>query len=326
MAVRSHGGDGDHTQNPFVASNPRKGLVQNILDQWEAWFKEMDNNGIVIFFIFYDDSARIWSTGDLVGSEEGLFINNIVNKFEHHENLIWCVAEEYQERFTANRVKNIAARIRAADDYNHIIAVHKLSGLDFSEFADDPNIDQFAIQYNVRTANKLHKGMITAWKNAAGRYNLNMSEVAYRGIGTGEEARKKIWAIAMGGAYVMINGMDIKSTVLKDLQDCGRVVRFFENTNFNEMAPHDELKYGGTEYVLALPGDSYIAYASNLSGGIGLRSMTAGKYDFKWYDVTNGNIITQRNVNVSIGNQIWQNPAGMGKELAVYIRRGIGMY
>jgi len=326
MAVRSHGGDGDHTQNPFVASNPRKGLVQNILDQWEAWFTEMDSNGILIFFIFYDDSTRIWNTGDSVGSDERSFIQNIVNKFEHHRHLIWCVAEEYQERFTAQRIKNIAAEIRAADDHDHVIAVHKLSGLSFSEFADDPNIDQFAIQYNIRTANKLHKGVTNAWKNAAGRYNLNMSEVAYGGIGTGEVARNKIWAIAMGGAYIMINGMDIKSTALKDLQDCGRVVSFFEKTNFNEMAPHDELKYGGTEYVLALPGDSYIAYASNISGGIGLRNMTAGKYDFKWYDVTNGNIIIQRNVNVSIGNQIWQNPAGMGKELAVYIRRGIGMY
>jgi len=103
------------------------------------------------------------------------------------------------------------------------------------------------------------------------------------------------------------------------------MVSFFESTNFNNMAPHDELKYGGTEYVLASPGDSYIAYASNLSGDIGLRNMTAGKYDFKWYDVTNGNTISQRNVSVPVGDQIWRKPS-IGNELAVYIRRSAGDY
>ena len=326
MAVRSHGGDGDYTQNPFVDSDPAKGLDQNILDQWETWFTEMDNNGIVIFFIFYDDSARIWSTFNWVFQKEKTFIHAIVKKFKHHKNLIWCVAEEYQEKYSAKRVKDIAFEIRAADDHHHVIAVHKLSGLSFSEFSDDPNIDQYAIQYNVCTAEKLHDAMITAWKKAKGRYNLNMSEVAYGGIGTGEEARKKIWAIAMGGAYVMINGMDIKNTALDDLEDCGRMVRFFQSTDFNHMAPHDELKYGGTEYVLALPGYSFIAYASNLSGGIGLRNMTDGNYDLKWYDITNGNTITQTNVSVPAGDQIWPKPLGIGDELAVYIKRSPGTY
>lgn len=326
MAVRSHGGDGDHTQNPLVASDPAKGLDQDILDQWGTWFTEMDNNGIVIFFIFYDDSARIWNTFNWVFQKEKTFIHAIVKKFKHHKNLIWCVAEEYQESYSATRVKNIASEIRVADDHDHVIAVHKLSGLSFSEFSGDPNIDQFAIQYNVSTAAELHDGMITAWKKAKGRYNLNMSEVAYGGIGKAAEARKKIWAIAMGGAYVMINGMDIKNTALDDLEDCGRMIRFFQSTDFNEMVPHDELKYGGTEYVLASPGDSYIAYASSLSGGIGLRNMTKGNYDFKWYDVTNGNTITQTNVSVADGDQIWHKPSGVGSELAVYIKRSAGTY
>ena len=324
MAVRSHGGDGDHTQNPFVASDPAKGLDKDILDQWDTWFTEMDNNGIVIFFIFYDDSSLIWDTGDSVGLEEKAFIETLINRFEHHKELIWCVAEEYQERYSSARIRNIAAVIRSADDYEHVIAVHKLSGLSFSEFADDPNIDQFAIQYNESTAADLHSGMVNAWNNAAGRYNLNMAEAGNYGMG--ETARKKNWAIAMGGAYVMILGMRIENTVLEDLEDCGVLVRFFESTNFYEMAPHDELKYGGTEFVLALPCDSYIAYASSLSGGIGLRNMTKGNYDFKWYDVTNGNTITQTNVSVAGGDQIWQKPSGVGSELAVYIKRSTGTY
>ncbi|MFQ6042225.1 MAG: hypothetical protein ACE5PV_15320 [Candidatus Poribacteria bacterium] len=328
MAVRSHGGDGDRTHNPFVDNEPDRGINMKTLDQWETWFTEMDDNGIVIFFFFYDDGARIWDTGDVVGDEERNFIRTIVKRFKHHRNLIWSIAEEYQEAFSPTRASGIAAEIRSADDYKHVIAVHKLSGLDFSEFADDPNvvyaskpvlIDQFAIQYNADTADALHRGVVAAWKSAAGKYNLNMSEAA--NYGEGATARKKSWACAMGGAYVMILGMDIDSTAVSDLEDCGRLARFFESTNFNEMAPYDELRYGGTEYVLASPGDSYIAYASNLSGGIGLRDMIAGTYTFRWFDCATGKSVTQKNIKVPAGDQTWSKPADIGNELAVYIKR-----
>jgi hypothetical protein len=87
------------------------------------------------------------------------------------------------------------------------------------------------------------------------------------------------------------------------------------------MAPHDELRYGGTEYVLASPGNSYIAYASSLLDEIGLRDMTAGTYQFTWYDIVNGTTVVQRNVYVVAGDQTWTKPAGIGTELAVYIKR-----
>jgi hypothetical protein len=319
MAVRSHGGDGDKTHNPFVNNDPRRGINSKVLAQWEGWFTEMDKNGIVVYLFFYDDNARIWNTGDRVGKGEKDFIHTLVDRFEHHRNLIWCIAEEYQEAFSAERVKNIAAEIRAADDYDHVIAVHKLNGLDFSEFADEPNIDQFAIQYNVSNANALHKGMIDVWQQAQGKYNLNMSEAAE--YGSGQEARKKSWACAMGGAYVMILEMDIASTAKSDLEDCGRLVRFFESTNFNEMSPHDEFRFAGTKYVLALPPSSYIAYAPQLRGKIGLKDMKAGSYEFRWFDCATGKEVTHTKVHVEAGDQSWKKPGGIGSELAVYIRR-----
>jgi CubicO group peptidase (beta-lactamase class C family) len=319
MAVRSHGGDGDKTNNPFVKNDADKGINLKVLEQWEVWFAEMDKNEIVIYFFFYDDSTLIWNMGNQVGKEEKDFIHTIVDRFEHHKNLIWCIAEEYEEALSTERVKNIAAQIRAADDYGHVIAVHKLNGLDFSEFADESNIDQFAIQYNESTADALHKGVVSAWKQAQGKYNLNMAEAA--DFGTGGKARKKSWACAMGGAYVMILGMDIVTTAENDLEDCGRLVRFFEFTNFNEMSPHDELKYGDAEYVLAQPGVSYIAYTPALRGKIGLRDMTAGNYDFHWLDCATGKQVLQSQVTVAAGDQTWSKPAGIGDEVAVYIKR-----
>jgi len=319
MAVRSHGGDGDKTHNPFVAHDPSKGINPKVLDQWERWFTEMDSSGIVIYFFLYDDSARVWRTGDNVGGQERTFIRTIVDRFEHHANLIWCVAEEYQEALSVKRVKNIAATIRSADDYDHAIAVHKLNGLSFDEFADDANIDQFAIQYNEPTPHALHEGMVRAWKAAKGSYSLNMSEA--KEFGSGKSLRDKSWACAMGGAYVMILEMDIANTPKSDLEDCGRLVRFFETTNFNEMSPHDELAFAGTKYVLAKPGESYIAYAPNLEGKIGLKGIKAGRYDLRWFDCATGKEVVQKAVKVAAANQTWARPNGIGRELAVHIRR-----
>jgi len=336
QAIRSHGGDGDPTHNPFVdPSNSSSEINLAILDQWETWFTEMDNNGIVIFFFFYDDAIRVsanaslgWpldSLGNLHVRERN-YIETLVNRFKHHKNLIWVVMEEVQEMggdYVAH-AKKIAQVISQADDQDHVIAVHKLNGLSFSEFADDPNIDQFAIQDNSGTsAPALHNDMVTAWNNASGRYNLNMSESLNQPGKTGDALRKENWAIAMGGAYVMVLGMDIQNTDLNDLHDLGRLRSFMESTNFNTMAPHDELAFGGTEYVLGNPGSSYIAYASFLTGDIGLKGMTPGAYDFNWYDVTNGNIVVQTNVNLPAGDQTWSTPFGIGNELAVFIERTI---
>jgi hypothetical protein len=267
--VRSHGGDGDNTHNPFTDSDPDKGLDQDILDQWETWFKVMDENGIVIYLFFYDDGAHIWS-GDTMGSGEKPFIQGIVNKFEHHKHLVWCVGEEYQEVYSVDCVKEIAKEIRSADDNNHPIAVHKLSGLDFSEFADDPNIDQFSMQAGASSSSGLHSDCVTAWKNASGKYNINMSEGSNHSDGSDTDVRRKSWAAAMGGAYVMVYRMFIDDTSIGQLQDCGRLVKFMESTEFNIMAPRDDLKYGDTEYVLAKPGDCYIAYSSRTTSGLGI--------------------------------------------------------
>jgi len=135
------------------------------------------------------------------------------------------------------------------------------------------------------------------------------------------EWRKTPYGYLLKDMRVMILGMDVASTSKSDLQDCGHLVRFFESTNFNEMSPHDELKYGDTRYVLALPGTSYIAYTPSLKGKIGLKNTTAGNYEFHWFDCATGKQFLQTEVAVAMGDQTWIKPVGMGNEVAVYIKR-----
>ncbi len=313
--IRSNGGDGNSTHNPFVDNDPSKGINTAVLDQWDTWFTAMDNAGIVIYLFFYDDSASIRSTGDSVGTAERQFVEQIVNRFEGYKHLIWVVAEEYQERFTAARASGIASVIRGADDHDHPIAVHKLNGLTFDDFDDDPNVEQFAMQYNVTSPSQIHSGMVSAWNSASGQYNLNMSEAT--NWGTGSAARRKAWAAAMGGAYVMGLGMDIINTPVSDLEDLGRLRNFMESTRFDLMSPRDDLAHADTDWVLADPGTRYIAYSESAGSQLGLKNLPAGSFELRWMDTATGATDTQASVAVSAGNNSFTKPAGFGNEVVL---------
>ena len=90
--------------------------------------------------------------------------------------------------------------------------------------------------------------------------------------------RHHAWAVAMGGVMPMLLRMDIAATPVEILHQCRFLQEFFEATDFYALSPHDELKHDGTRYVLADPGRSYIAYADDLSGKMGIRNLGAGEF------------------------------------------------
>ena len=206
QVVRTHGGDAkrDRTQNPFVDSDPARGLDEDILDQWEEWFTLMDRNGILIYLLFYDDGARIWDTGDRVGPEERAFVEGIVAKFKHHQNLIWVVGEESEERYRTGRVQAIAEVIRRADDRGHLIGNHHLSGTTFKAWQPGGALNHFSMQLS-KTGDEAHAGAVEALQKAAGRYQVIYSEsTAMRTDADG--MRHHAWAVAMGGLMPMLLG------------------------------------------------------------------------------------------------------------------------
>ncbi|MEP0844736.1 MAG: serine hydrolase, partial [Phycisphaerae bacterium] len=151
MAVRSHGGDGDATHNPFIDHDPAKGVNERVLNQWETWFEAMDRAGIVIFFFVYDDGARPFGrelpAGGALKPEEARFLDAIVARFRHHRHLIWCVAEEYGEALTRDHAVRIAEHIKLRDDRRHPVGIHQNHGTRF-DFKGQPAFDQFTVQWN----------------------------------------------------------------------------------------------------------------------------------------------------------------------------------
>jgi hypothetical protein len=348
MAVRTHGGDAwkdlrddpavypDDLHNPWIEQDPGRGLNTNILDQWDEWFTRLDENGITTVFFIYDDAIKIakqfgWdldASGNLHPGEKA-FIQSLVNRFKHHKHLIWCVMEEGQELGPdwRNHVSKIAVAIRETDEYSHPIATHQLRGNLFFH-ADDPVIDQFAIQSDhtkVETLADFRNWMLTCWENAGGRYNLNMAECfSHRDLmekGEYSMVRKYNWTAAMSGAYVMAIGMDIANTPPSVLQDCRRLQQFFESTDFNRMSPEPKLALTPNEFILAQPGRSYIVYSPSAGERFGMQSLAKGRYRLRWLDCVRGVEVVTENVQVAGGQVKWAVPAQFGEEVVLYIQR-----
>ncbi|MBZ0296943.1 MAG: hypothetical protein K8L99_30560, partial [Anaerolineae bacterium] len=330
--VRSHGGDGESTHNPWQNNDPSQPLNQAVLDQWDGWLAEMDRQGITVLLFFYDDSANPFPTGDAVSTHERSYIEGIVNAFEHHENIIWAIAEEYHEALSDTRTSAIAAEIRAADDHNHLIAVHHATGDNTMNFPDDPNIEIFAHQSDSTDETELHADVMTAFDDAAGRFPVVMSEGLNShgpALQNGDRAalRRLNWATAMAGASVMVFGTWESSDQFGDgapteamLADWGRQRQFFERTSFHEMVPDNSLKSGDTQHLLANPGEAYIAYASDLSESMGIHEMTAGTYTLTWLDTVSGATVTETQT-LDAGSQHFAKPADLGSEVALYIQK-----
>ena len=140
--------------------------------------------------------------------------------------------------------------------------------------------------------------------------------------GKGADARKKAWAVAMAGAYVMVLGMDIANTAIADLEDLGRLRKFMEASDYYAKEPYDELGFAGTDYVLADPGDSYILYSANRGRrSLGLKAVEKADYRLRWLDIASGDTIILESVHVDSENILWKPPEKFGKEVALHIKR-----
>lgn len=320
--VRSHGGDGSQDHNPFIDSDPGKGLDVELLDQWDKWFTLMGKLKIAMLVFFYDDSSRVWQKrGDGLSQVEINFIREIVWRFKHHSHVIWGIAEEYQEAYTAQEIVEFAAHIRSVDEFRHPIAVHKLKGLDFSEFKFSRLINQYAIQYADVPANEYNAALNVEWVNAnsvVSPYNLNMSESP--GDWTATQGRLKSWASAMAGAYVMIYKMDIATTADEDIQMLGYLRSFMESIPLVYASPNNQLAEGATQYVLDVSNHGIILYTSNI-GRLGVRHLSVGDYKLNWFNPLNGKRVIELLSVVDGGIHYFERPDLIGDEVALYLER-----
>ena len=128
------------------------------------------------------------------------------------------------------------------------------------------------------------------------------------------------WASALGGCMPMLIRMDIASTPPKELKKCRILQKFFESTDFWTMAPHDELAIAGTQWILADPRRSAIAYAQKLKGKMGIRDLPAARYSLTWVDCASG-VRREATSDHGGGDASFSRPEGIGPWCALWLRR-----
>jgi hypothetical protein len=335
--------EGDDTHTPFVDHDPSQGLDEDVLNQWDGWLDQLEDKGIIVHLEFYNDATDVETMGWALDSDGNLhpdekrWIEGIVNKFKHHKNILWGIEESCNKlpKSRTPHFKKIAEVIAQADNHNHPIVQSFVvpndpegdfpaDGITSDEYVGDPHIRVVTWLHVVPHGDDLekqHQEYLHYYKRDAANFVVMKNETFHHPR-RGARSRRYMWSCAMAGIHTLEayhHAGDASHE--KTLRDDGRVNTFMEQTDLHKMKPRDDLAAGSTKWVLANPGDSYIAYTYNYSGPMGVKSMTAGTYDLKWFDTVDGDTVIQSGVSVPSGDVTWSKPDSISNEIALYIKR-----
>jgi len=335
--------EGDDTHTPFIDHDPSKGLDKDVLNQWDGWLDLLEEKGIIVHLEFYNDATDVEMMGWKLDSKGNLppdekrWIEGIVKEFKHHKNIMWGI-EESCNKLPAARTphfKKIGELIAKTDNHNHPIVQSFVvtndpegdfpqGGVTSDEYIGDPYVRVVTWLHVVPHKDdfeKQHQEYLSHYKRDADKFVVAKNET-YHHPRRGRSSRIYMWSCAMTGMHCLEayhHAGDPKHE--KTLADDGRINTFMEQTDFHKMKPRDDLASGSTKWVLANPGNSYIAYSYNCSGPMGIKGMTGGKYNLMWFDTVDGETVSQTGVSVSSGNVTWSKPDSMGSEVALYVTR-----
>jgi len=335
--------EGDDQHNPFVDFDPSKPLNEKILDQWDGWISQLEKHGINLHLEFYNDATDVERMGwklDEQGElhpQERLFFEGIVKRFKDHKNIIWGIEESLNKlpRVRKPHFMALSALIADVDDRNHPIVhsfvtpdtserdLHK-DGVTSRDYRDDLNIHITTWLHVLPKGDDYeaqHKEYLKYAQIDNDRF-IPMKNETERFPQTQPQSRRYMWSCVMTGAHTLEAGHNaLRRPEL--LADDGRIVKFMEQTDFHTMRSHDELANGSTKWVLANPGNSYIAYTYDYSGSMGVKGLRAGAYDLLWFDTVSGQSVPQAGVSISASDAIWTKPDSLGNEIALYVKRAV---
>ena len=244
----------------------------SLYPDWHKWIKKMDQHGIACFFLFYDDHVK--HQGDDT-------LRAIVNEFEAHPNIIWCVCEEnWKAKLEVNKIADV---IRSADDYGHVIAVHDQY---FSA------CDMLAYQIRSNTILEVHKKALEYFEE--GRMS-NSAEDHYADVSRNDpdRIRKVIWANAIAGNYFMQLGSweDKGKRKPPEIAECHYMRYCYEFMmsipDLNKMRPSDGIVKSGDAWAFGRK-NHYILYFENGGSATIDLSSSSGSLNVRWYNPRTG--------------------------------------
>ncbi|GAG32029.1 unnamed protein product, partial [marine sediment metagenome] len=228
-------------------------------------FDHMLERGIVIHLVFYLDDCREVS-GAITPEQEELWFRYTVARFGAYPNLIWNLAEEFEEAFTIDWCESRAGWLKKYDPFPNPVTVHQLTA-DIFRPAGSPNFDLTAIQYNAN-ADSLNRMVNKVRRQTAGAGRpIPVLVTEWTPIAPEDTVRCRmgIWAITLGGGVYQIFNNKRGETVTLDFsrwEEHWRYARILkgimESLPFNRMGPVNNLVSSG--YCLAEPGGPYLVY------------------------------------------------------------------
>ena len=285
------GGDGQNVW-PWAGSNQAAAKANHEqfdvakLSQWEQLFEYMQSKGVVLHLVLEDDSG--WT-----GFNRQMYYREMIARFGHFNALVWNLAEEYNENYSASAAKNFAQLIRDLDAYDHPIAVHNQGSLsNWSPFLGDDRFDITSFQ----TVDSPQNAAAVTWfqkvENSGRTIAISFDETGKLDVAERTKARHIAWSVYMGGANYEIHTSPLisYSDFAGHLEDLTRARGFIEALPFWEMRPANNLLTSGTGYVFAKSGEVYAVYLpSGGSLGLDLTSNT-NNYDIQWFNPKDGSV------------------------------------
>lgn len=273
------------------------------LQAWEDFFSYTQMKGIVLHFVFNDDSA--WR-----GYDEYLYIREMIARFGHHPGIIWNIGEEANEIFTDAEQFGFASTIHVLDPNNHPITVHRKSPW---PFLGDQDFDTASIQIGDGGADFSTTKLVN--------YNSIVSEHRERSDQRGhpipimidETPRitevnsdvgikfrtQVLYPIFLGGGNFELHYRDAYgqsgSVSIDDIEplimDMVRLRRFLEGFAYPEMLPCNYLLSHETQLCFGDIGNVYVIYLPE--GGSAELNLTsyAGIFEVSWFNPRNGEIL-----------------------------------
>ncbi len=244
----------------------------------------MNQKGITVMLML------AWAEDDKVGDWDGFandearlrYARYIVGRYSAY-NVAFNVAGEWNEYATKEMYQKIAKEIVTHDPHNRLIAIHP-GELSFTveEFATEDWMSFGDYQQNYR---KLHQRILDARDhdkpvvNSEYAYYLRDSnsdgKVDKPNSRTLEDIRHATWDIAMAGGYFVTGWgntyfggsrdpgtFDVDAPKNDDWEaQVQHVAKLFNNLEWWKLEPKDDLLKGsGQHYLLAEPGQQYVAY------------------------------------------------------------------
>lgn len=333
-------GDGREVY-PWTGYDERFRFDVSKLDQWEAVFEHMTENGLMLHVLTQETENDQLLDGGSLGPERTLYYRELIARFGHHPALQWNLGEENTN--TDQQRKDFASFFEVWDPYGHPVVIHTYPGQKdevYTPLLGYPDLDGPSLQGGGHAT-------ILEWiersKNAGRPWFVCLDEIGPASLGVVPDGDSDdpdhdgvredyLWGTLMaGGAGVEWyfgyqkphNDLDCEDFRTRDQmwdQTRHALAFFHQYLPFWEMESDDSLASKG--HTFAKSPAVFAVYARGAAGiSLDLGGLS-GDYDVRWYDPRNGGSLQSGSVSSIAGGDtraLGDPPSSAGEDWVVLV-------